>query len=61
MSLKLDIAVGDQVRIGDVTVGIEYKSGKRARLSLQFPPSVSAELIRRDNPSPEPKDQRRHR
>jgi hypothetical protein len=34
-SLSLDVAVGEQVSIGDVIVTVEEKSGKRARLRFE--------------------------
>jgi sRNA-binding carbon storage regulator CsrA len=38
--LKIEIRVGESVKIGDATVTLEDKSGKIARLSIDAPKSV---------------------
>ena len=38
--LKIELRIGDSVRIGDAVVTLEDKSGKIARLSIEAPKSV---------------------
>ena len=38
--LKIELRVGESVKIGDATVTLEEKSGKIARISIDAPKSV---------------------
>ncbi|GEM_PF-7123746 len=42
MALKLDLAPGDAVRIGDSVIKLEEKSGKRARISIDSNEDIQA-------------------
>jgi sRNA-binding carbon storage regulator CsrA len=39
--LKMEIRVGESIKIGDAIITLEDKSGKVARLSIKASPSVS--------------------
>lgn len=43
--LKLELRVGESVRIGDAIVTLEDKSGKNARLSIEADKSVPIKRI----------------
>lgn len=44
MSLYLDLQVGDQIKIGESTVTLEEKSGRRARVCVDADKSLSIQL-----------------
>ena len=39
----IDIAIGDTLKVGDVTVRLQFKSGKRARLKIDAPHDLTVE------------------
>lgn len=43
--LKLELRVGESVRIGDAVITLEDKSGKNARLSIEADKSVPIKMI----------------
>lgn len=43
--LKLELRVGESVKIGDATITLEDKSGKIARLSIQADKSVPIQRV----------------
>ena len=47
--LKLELRVGESVRIGDAVVTLEEKSGRIARLAIKAPQSVEIERIRQNS------------
>jgi hypothetical protein len=55
MAVFLDVPVGDSVRIGNSTITVEEKSGRRARLRIDTREDVSLEragAMRRVEPAP---------
>lgn len=51
MALFVDLDVGDSVKIGDATVTIKHKNGKRTRLSIDAAREVPVSLIKLKNNS----------
>lgn len=49
--LKLELRVGDSVRIGDAVVTLEDKSGRAARLSIKAPESMPIRKIQQTTPA----------
>lgn len=43
--LKMNLRVGESVRIGDAVVTLEEKNGRSARLSIQADKSVSIQRV----------------
>jgi hypothetical protein len=50
VAIQLDMVAGDTVSIGDVTVKLLDKSGRRARVAVTAPPDVKVELQSPDTP-----------
>ncbi|MDN7179099.1 carbon storage regulator [Caballeronia sp. SEWSISQ10-4 2] len=49
--LKMDLKPGESVKIGDVTITLEDKSGKVARLSIEAPTSVPIDRVSQATPA----------
>jgi sRNA-binding carbon storage regulator CsrA len=49
--LKMDLKPGESVKIGDIVVTLEDKSGKVARLSIDAPPSVPIDRVPQATPA----------
>lgn len=45
---RINLDVGEQVRIGDALVTLEYKSGRRARLHISTDNDLKIEHIKSD-------------
>jgi|JRYL01.1.fsa_nt_gb hypothetical protein len=52
MPLYFDLAPGDVVKVGEVKLSLEYKTGARARVAIDAPgdKSISIDKSRRTNP-----------
>ena len=44
--IRIDMKVGESIRIGDATITLDDKSGKVARLSIEAPRTVPIERVR---------------
>ena len=40
----VDIAVGETLTVGDTTVRLQFKSGKKARLRIEAPPDLAVSI-----------------
>jgi len=43
--LKMEVRVGESIRIGDATITLDDKSGKIARLSIEAPKTVPIQRV----------------
>lgn len=49
--LKIDLKVGESIRVGDAVITLEDKSGKSARLSIEAPKSISIDRVSNNSAS----------
>jgi hypothetical protein len=50
VALYVDIAVGEVLKIGDLAVKLQYKTGKKARLKIEAP--IDEEFsLKKDSPT----------
>lgn len=46
MALFVDIGIGDTLKVGDMTVRLQFKTGKKARLKIEAPRDLDLKLSR---------------
>lgn len=46
MSLYVDIGIGDRLKVGDMTVRLQFTTRKKARFKIDAPKEVKLELER---------------
>jgi hypothetical protein len=44
MSMFVDIAVGETLRVGDFDIRLQFKTGKKARIKIDAPHSLDVSL-----------------
>jgi hypothetical protein len=52
MALYVDIAVGDALTVGNMTVRLQFKTGKKARLKIEAPRDMELTL-KKESVSPQ--------
>lgn len=46
MALFVDIGVGDTLKVGDMTLRLQFKTGKKARLKIEAPKDLDVRLTK---------------